>query len=70
MKEIKLEKLLFKAGLMIIVGLVIATISILWISPISFVIFTAGSGLLIAVGIIFYLYGIATYKPEQIENAE
>ncbi len=70
MKTNKLENLLFRAGLMIIIGLVIAAISILWVSPISFMIFAIGSGLLIAIGIIFYLYGVATHKPEQLGNVE
>jgi polyferredoxin len=51
----RLDARLRLAGVLIIVGLLTQTISLLWNHPLSFVAYLVIGGLLVAIGIVIYL---------------
>jgi len=46
------------SGLLVIVGLLVEGVCLLWSRPIAFVVLAALGGLLIAVGVLFFLYSL------------
>lgn len=44
-----------RAGVLIIIGLIVQTLSLLWNHPLSFIAFVSIGGLFLAIGIILYL---------------
>lgn len=56
----KLEKRLRVSGILIILGLVIEIITLRWSHPTAFLFFLVFGGMLMAVGILLYLYSLVT----------
>jgi predicted membrane channel-forming protein YqfA (hemolysin III family) len=56
----RLEKRRQVAGVFIVLGLVIEALCLLWSTPIAFVIFVMLGGLLMFVGIVFYLSSLVS----------
>jgi len=56
----QLEKRRQVAGVFIVLGLVIEALSLIWSTPIAFVIFVAIGGLLMFVGIVLFLYSLVS----------
>ena len=59
-----LERRLQIAGILINLGLLTEAICLTWTRPAAFVVFVGLGGLLIAAGILLYLYSLATAKVE------
>ena len=58
----KLERWIKISGLLIIAGLVVELITLYWDHPTSFLVFSFIGAVLIAVGILAYLYSIVTLR--------
>jgi hypothetical protein len=58
--SVTLEKLLKIAGLILLGGLVVITVTLLWSHPLSFLISLGVGNVLIAGGVILYLYAIVS----------
>jgi hypothetical protein len=63
-----LERRLQFAGALLISGLVIEALSVVWNRPIAFVIFVGLGGLLLAAGILLYLYSLVSLKVGKSSN--
>lgn len=59
-KTINLERRLRIAGTFVILGLLVELISLLWSHPLAFILFIAAGGLLVAAGILVYLYSLVS----------
>lgn len=57
---INLERRLRIAGTLVVLGLLVELVSLLWSHPLAFIVFLAVGGLLIACGILIYLYSLVT----------
>jgi len=55
-----LDKRLRFAGVCVALGLLVEALCLLWATPIAFVIFVGIGGLLIFIGIVVYLYSLAS----------
>lgn len=55
-----ISKKLRIAGIVIILGLLVEALSLVWNHPLSFVAFVGLGGLLLAVGILFYLWALVS----------
>lgn len=55
-------------GVLIIVGLVVQTLSLLWNHPLSFIAFVSIGGLFLASGIILYLFTLVNIPTIQTEE--
>ena len=68
MTETTVNKLLSRrfriAGILIILGLVVESLSLLWNHPLSFVAFIGIGGLLLAAGIVLYLWSLTSQTSE------
>lgn len=53
-----ISKRLRTSGLVIIAGLLVEALSLVWNHPLSFVAFLAVGGLLLAIGILWYLWSL------------
>ncbi len=56
-----LVKFLKIAGCILIGGMVVELVTLLWSHPLSFIISLGVGGLLVAAGVIIYLYAIVSY---------
>ena len=56
-------------ALMIASGLLIEIVSLQWASPLAFVVFLSGSGLLLAVGILWYLLEVLKGKSSELPHS-
>ncbi len=56
-----LSKKLRIAGILIIVGLVVEGLSLLWNHPLSFVAFLGVGGILLAAGMLLYLWSLVSH---------
>lgn len=59
--SVTLEKLLKIAGLILLGGLVVIAVTLLWSHPLSFLISLGVGNVLIAGGVILYLYAIVSH---------
>lgn len=59
--SVALEKLLKIAGLILLGGLVVIAVTLLWSHPLSFLISLGVGNVLIAGGVILYLYAIVSH---------
>jgi hypothetical protein len=59
-KTINMDRRLRVAGTLIVLGLLIELGSLLWSHPLAFILFIAAGGLLIAAGILVYLYSLVS----------
>jgi hypothetical protein len=59
----KIERRLRIAGIIIIAGLSVALFSLSWSHPTAFLVFIVLGGVLIGVGILFYLYSLVSREP-------
>ncbi|HTG13908.1 MAG TPA: hypothetical protein VK747_01430 [Blastocatellia bacterium] len=57
---INIERRLRIAGTLIVLGLLIELGSLLWSHPLAFILFIVAGGLLMAAGIIVYLYSLVS----------
>ncbi len=57
----KLATFLRIAGLLLVGGLVVEGITLIWTHPVSFLIHIGIAGLLIAAGIVLYLYTVVSH---------
>jgi hypothetical protein len=57
-KAINVHRRLRLAGLLILVGIGLEAVSFLWNSPFAFFLFIFGTGLLVVVGILVFLYSL------------
>jgi hypothetical protein len=48
------------SGILVMLGLLVEAICLLWSRPIAFVIFASLGGLLIAAGVLFFLYSLVS----------
>jgi hypothetical protein len=55
-----LEKRIQIAGLFLIAGLLVEAFCLIWALPITFVIFASVGGLLMFIGIVIFLYSLAS----------
>ena len=65
-KTISMERWLRIAGTLIMVGLLIELGSLLWSHPLAFILFMAAGGLLMAAGIIAYLYALVSHGSDSV----
>jgi hypothetical protein len=68
----KLEKRLRIAGMLLIAGLLIESISLLWARPFAFILLVCGGGLLCVAGIMVYLHSLVSggeSKPDRRSRA-
>jgi hypothetical protein len=67
--EVAISRELRIAGTLLILGLLVAVISLLWKAPLAFLLFAGIGGLLIAAGVLMYLYSIVSpsevYQPNE-----
>jgi len=56
------------AGTLIMVGLVVQALSLLWNHPLSFIAFVSIGGLLLAIGVILYLFALLNIPAAQAEQ--
>ena len=66
----RLDARLRLAGVLIIVGLLTQTISLLWNHPLSFVAYLVIGGLLVAIGIVVYLLTLVDLPIGRPEKAD
>ncbi len=59
-ETINMDHRLRVAGALVVLGLLIETISLLWSHPLAFIVFVAVGGLLVAAGILVYLYSLVS----------
>jgi len=59
-----ITKKLRTAGLLVIAGLIVEALSLVWNHPLSFVAFMGIGGLLMAAGILWYLWALVSYRPD------
>jgi hypothetical protein len=57
----KLTRRLQLAGLLVSLGLIVEAVTLLWSHPTAFLVFLLVGGLLVAAGVLLYLFSIATY---------
>jgi hypothetical protein len=57
-----LERRLQVAGSLLILGLLIEALCVVWTRPIAFVVFAAFGGILLAAGILVYLYSLVSAR--------
>lgn len=57
-----------RAGVLIIIGLIVQTLSLLWNHPLSFIAFVSIGGLFLAIGIILYLFTLVNIPMAQAEK--
>lgn len=55
-----MERRLRIAGVLIILGLIIEAFSLIWVHALAFILFALIGGLLIALGILTYLYSLVS----------
>ncbi|HEV2992630.1 MAG TPA: hypothetical protein VG759_29630 [Candidatus Angelobacter sp.] len=58
-----ISKRLKLSGILIIAGLLVEGVSLLWNHPLSFVVFLGFGGLLLATGIVLYLWALVSRVP-------
>ncbi len=51
------------AGLLVSLGLLVEVLTLFWPHPTAFLAFLVVGGVLVAIGVLLYLYSIATYTP-------
>lgn len=51
------------AGLLISLGLVVEVLTLFWSHPTAFLAFLLLGGVLVAAGVLLYLYSLVTYNP-------
>ena len=59
-QQVYMSKKLRIAGILIILGLVIESFSLLWSHPLSFLAFLCIGGLLLVVGVLVYLFALVS----------
>jgi hypothetical protein len=59
-KTMNFERRLRIAGTLVLLGLLVELVSLLWSHPLAFIVFVVGGGLLIAAGILVYLYSVVS----------
>ena len=59
-QELKMSARLRIAGVLILLGLLIEGFTLTWNNPIAFLVFLGIGGLLIVIGIVFYLLSLAS----------
>jgi hypothetical protein len=69
----KLDLRLRRSGLLVAIGLIVELISLLWNHPTAFLLFLGAGAVLIAAGILYYFYSIASAseppsEPERLES--
>jgi hypothetical protein len=55
-KEINLDRRLRTAAVLILVALILEIVSLLWTSPFAFFLFILGTGLLMLIGVLIFLF--------------
>ncbi|MFY9820121.1 MAG: hypothetical protein WAM82_01990 [Thermoanaerobaculia bacterium] len=51
------------SGLLVSLGLIVEAVTLFWSHPTAFLVFLGLGGLLVAAGVLLYLFAIATYPP-------
>lgn len=59
----RLARRLKLAGLLLILGLLVELVTMFWAHPTAFLVYLLLGGLLVAAGVLLYLYSIATFSP-------
>lgn len=54
----RMTKRLRRSGILLILGLLVETFSLLWSRPMAFIVFVGAGGLLLAAGILTYLFSL------------
>lgn len=54
-----------KSGLLIILGLLVEALTLLWNHPLAFIAFIGIGGLLIAIGILLYLWALVSHTSQK-----
>jgi len=61
-----MERRLQVSGILLILGLLVEALCLFWTRPLAFVIFLGAGGLLLAVGILLFLFSLVSRnQPEQ-----
>jgi len=68
LREIGIRRFLQVASSLIILGLLVEIVSLLWIHPLSFVLFTFVGATLMGLGIVVYLVSLVLAVPSSIES--
>jgi hypothetical protein len=58
------------SGVLIIAGLVVEAICLLWSRPIAFVVFAVVGGLLIAAGVLCFLYSLVSLESDSAKSGK
>jgi hypothetical protein len=57
-RPVHIHRKLQMSGVLVILGLTVEAVCLLWSRPIAFIIFAGLGGLLIAAGVLFFLYSL------------
>ena len=68
LREIGIRRYLQASSILIILGLLVEFVSLLWVHPISFVLFVFVGAMLIALGIVVYLISLVFAASPPAEN--
>lgn len=68
MSSTKMQRRVRTAGVLVLLGLLIELVSLLWSHPTAFMFFLAPGALLIAVGILVYLYSLVSVQEPATEE--
>ena len=60
MSDAKMQRRVRVSGLLVVLGLVIELVSLLWSHPTAFVLFLVPGALLMALGILLYLFSLVS----------
>jgi hypothetical protein len=63
----KMQRRVRISGALVFLGLIVELVSLLWSTPAAFIFFLMPGGLLMAAGILFYLYSLVSV-PESADN--
>ena len=59
-----IERHLFRAGMLIALGLLVQLVTFVWVHPVAFIVFLIIGCPLIVLGVVLYLYSVASHPHE------
>lgn len=65
----RMERRIRRAGILLVLGLAVELISLMWSHPTAFLLFLLVGAVLIAAGLLYYLYSLVAGEKEVEEKA-
>lgn len=62
-----IERRLFRAGLLIALGLLVQLVTFVWVHPLAFIIFLVVGCPLVLIGVLLYLYSVVS-QPQELPS--